>query len=1097
MSQEDDKSEPTAPTRKWRGDRRPARMGFGVVMSLTVAGLVFLVLSLALTGRSVPMPEFVRNYVEERVNSRMTGASLSLGAMEFAVGRDGVPQILLSDIGISDVHGGAVVQLNRIGAEISASRLLRGQVAASTLLLAGAQITIRRQTDGSFTLSSNTFSESESANLPDLLARIEQILDRQAFRTLEEVRAGGVVITLEDARSGRIWQATNATAVVRKAEDAISLSVTSDVFNGTDSIAGMQLSLSRSRETGRVSLGVNISDMAAADIALQSPILSWLAVLNAPISGAVRTEIDPDGALASFAGTLDIASGALRPAEDIPPAEFDAAKAYFTFDPAAQRIDFSQIEFAGLDGRVMATGHSYLSEFDGLWPKAFLGQFQVEALDYDGGDVFSGPVSFNDLRADMRLRLDPFTVELAQLVIDNKGTPVHAKGRIEARTGGWHAAIDATTREISSKRVLELWPLKVSPITRTWLSRNLKAGRVLNPAAALRFQTGERPDLSLSFEFEDGVARFLPNMPELTDVRGRAALQDFDFTLAVLSGGVTASSGQRLDASGSVFSVADVRPKPAWGAIRVKARGPLTAALSVLNNRPLRIMERAKRPVDIADADAVATAVVRLPLKDGIKNDEVSYSVTAELRNIQSRNLVEGRSLVSKALSLQADPSGVGLQGAASLDGVPLTVDWWQPFGDAAANGGRITGSIALSNAAVEAFDLPLPNGFVSGQTDADYDLALPVDAPPELALSSDLAGLSMSLPSLGISKPASTKGNLNVDASLGEVPQVRSLELSVPGFSLAGTLDFSDDGFTGADFERMEVGQWLDASVRLTPGERGANIAVTGGTLDLRQLDLNSDAGGDGAGAGAIDLTLDRLIVSDSVSLSPMIGQIQQGRAGLSGDFEGRVNGGTAVSGNLAPANGGTSIRVQSASAAGVIKDAGITPNARGGTLDVVLTPVVGAPGGTYDGQFLIEDIRLRKAPVMADLLDAISVVGLLDQLDGPGIRFDTVDGSFRLTRRRIQLLQAAAVGGSLGISADGIYDFVSKDMDFRGVISPVYFVNAIGSVLTRRGEGLFGFNYRMTGSVDDPRVGVNPLSIFTPGAFRQIFRRSAPGRE
>ena len=331
--------------------------------------------------------------------------------------------------------------------------------------------------------------------------------------------------------------------------------------------------------------------------------------------------------------------------------------------------------------------------------------------------------------------------------------------------------------------------------------------------------------------------------------------------------------------------------------------------------------------------------------------------------------------------------------------------------------------------------------------------------------------------------------------AKLGDVPEVEALSISAPGFSVSGSLDFSSEGFSGAVFDEVKVGNWLDARVTLSPGSSGGNIALTGGTLDLRQFDMDGGAGE--GGGGTVDLQLDRLVVSDSVSLSPMIGRIVQGRAGLTGDFEGRVNGGTEVRGSLAPANGGTAIRLQSASAAGVIRDAGLTPNARGGTLDVVLTPVLGAPGGTYDGEFLIEDVRLRKAPVMADLLDAISVVGLLDQLDGPGIKFDTVDGRFRLSRRRIQLLQAAAVGGSMGISADGLYDFVSKDMDFRGVISPVYFVNGLGSILTRRGEGLFGFNYRMTGSVENPRVGVNPLSIFTPGAFRQIFRRPPPSRE
>ena len=84
--------------------------------------------------------------------------------------------------------------------------------------------------------------------------------------------------------------------------------------------------------------------------------------------------------------------------------------------------------------------------------------------------------------------------------------------------------------------------------------------------------------------------------------------------------------------------------------------------------------------------------------------------------------------------------------------------------------------------------------------------------------------------------------------------------------------------------------------------------------------------------------------------------------------------------------------------------------------------------------------------------------------------------------------------MGPGLGISVDGIYTLATKEMDFQGVISPFFIVNQIGSVLTRRGEGLIGFNFNVAGPVSAPRVSVNPLSVLTPGMFREIFRRPPP---
>ncbi|MDE0695162.1 MAG: hypothetical protein OXH76_04925, partial [Boseongicola sp.] len=223
-------------------------------------------------------------------------------------------------------------------------------------------------------------------------------------------------------------------------------------------------------------------------------------------------------------------------------------------------------------------------------------------------------------------------------------------------------------------------------------------------------------------------------------------------------------------------------------------------------------------------------------------------------------------------------------------------------------------------------------------------------------------------------------------------------------------------------------------------------------------------------------------------------VGQVESGPNGFSGAIESRVNGRTEIAGRFVPTDGGTAIRIQSDDASGVLRDMGITPNAREGVLDLAMVPVPGAGGKTYDGEFQISDLRLRKAPAMAELLDAISVVGLLDQLDGPGIKFANVDGRFRLTPGQIRIHEAAAVGGSLGLSASGSYQLDTRELDVEGVISPVYFLNAIGSIFSRRGEGLFGFNYRVAGSTDDPKVSVNPLSILTPGMFREIFRANPP---
>jgi hypothetical protein len=125
-----------------------------------------------------------------------------------------------------------------------------------------------------------------------------------------------------------------------------------------------------------------------------------------------------------------------------------------------------------------------------------------------------------------------------------------------------------------------------------------------------------------------------------------------------------------------------------------------------------------------------------------------------------------------------------------------------------------------------------------------------------------------------------------------------------------------------------------------------------------------------------------------------------------------------------------------------------------------------------------------------MAALLNAASIIGLLDELGGQGIQFSDVEAKFRLTPSLITLVSASAIGPSMGISMDGRYAVQSGQIDMRGVISPLYLLNGIGSILSRKGEGLIGFNYRLSGTAKAPLVSVNPLSALTPGILRDVFR-------
>ncbi len=1085
-----------------RRRRRPTRIGRGVLSSLTLATVLLTVVVLSASGRAVPWPDWLTERVVASVNDRLYGGRLSLRDVAVAIGPGGQPVARMTGVSVFDARGGRVAALNQLDAQLSLGALLQGRLSADRLTLNGAQITIRRDVDGRFSLaeaSGDTQAAVVTQSIGDLLSALDQSLSEGVLAALGEVEASDVVISLEDARSGRLWQATNAQVFVRERPDGISLSVSSDVFNGTDALAQVQVSFAFEDETRETQLGVSLEDFSAVDIALQSPVLAWLGVLDAPISGSVRATIRGDGQLSALDGTLDISEGALLPVEGVKPVAFERANAYFTFDAERSRLEFAEIGVVSDTVTVIAEGHTDIGSRGEGVPDEFVGQFQVREAVVNAGDLFEAPVAVDELWADLRMRLDPFTLDMAQVVSRVGDVTARATGKVQVRNDAWEVAVDATSAAIGRDEVLAFWPLKAGRKVRPWLSENLHSGELSNASLGVRAKSGRKPDVSMSFDFEDAVIRYLPEMPEILDGAGRAALNNKVFTVKLDKGFVKAADGGTIDGSGSVFQVPDTRERPIRGALDLTVEGPLASVLDVLDNPPLSLMSRAGRPAYLADASVLATAKVELPLRRGLKKEDISFEVTGIASDMATDVLVPGRLLTSDSLRFRATQDEFTVAGPGQLDGVPLEANWRLPLEpDQERPAAQAKGRVTISADGLSRLGIDLPDGLLSGQGEGLYQLDLATDRAPKLALSSDLRGLGLSIPAIGWRKSRGVAGAFDLALSLGETPSVDNLELSAPGLALSGDASLAEGGeLAEVRLRQLRVGNWLDASARLTPRGRGERLGITieGGRLDLRSLPKQSAADDVRAQAGdPISLSLDTAIVSDGIVLSPLIGRITPTRGGIDGDLEARVSGRTPVRVALTPAEGGTGVRVRAADAGGVLRDAGLTPNGRGGALTLVLTPVAGAAPGTYDGEFRIEGMSLANAPVLAALLDAISVVGLLDRLGGSGIRFDTIDGAFRLAPDRVTLRRLAAIGPSLGISADGVYDPVAKKLDVQGVVSPIYFINGIGAIISRRGEGLFGFNYRLTGPTDGPSISVNPLSILTPGMFRDIFRSPPP---
>jgi hypothetical protein len=1071
-----------------RGTRRLVSL---VVLTLLGFGMAAVALLwLVLSQGALTLPAWVAERIEAQINADLPRGHITLAEVELALGAGGAPQVRLRDVGVFDGGGSAVARLNEVAAGFVLTRLARGNLVPEALALSGAQVTLRRRADGKFDLGFGQ-GVGASGSLAAVLDGIDRVFAEGPLAQVARIGASELTITLEDARADRLWQVTGGRLYLTQDAASVRMAVDFDVFNGTEDLASTEFSFLSDKASPAASMSVTIRDAAAQDIALQSPVLAFLGVLDAPISGGLQVEFGDDAALTTFGGNLEIGAGAVTPGEGWEPVAIGGGRARFTYDPDARRIDFADLSVESEALAVQLSGQAFLEDLrpDG-WPASFVGQFRLPRLQASADGWLPGPVAFSDGLADLKLTLQPFRLTVGALTLRDGETTLRASGAARSGPDGPDLSVDVAVDRVGRDRILDLWPERLLPRTRAWLARNVLSGTVTDLRAGLRRGPGQPDRRLLGMSFEGAAVRWLATMPPVEDGQGFLVLDGDRLTVTAEAGRLTAPAGGEVDIAGSVFVVPDVRQKPQPAEVHLSVAGPVTAALSILDEPPLKVMQRARQPVDIAEGDAVATGTVRFSLKERLDVADIAYDIAARVTDTSTDRLVPGRVLATDGMEVRASPERIEIGGPALFGQLPVDVVWRQDLGPGAVPGGRVEGSVEMSAAFLREFGIDLPPGSVTGTGSGRIEIDLG-SAEPDFTLTSDLVGLGLRIDGVGWRKAPSASGRLVVSGALGARPRIDRIEVEGGGLSAAGSITLKADGsLDEARLGRVRLAGWLDAPVVLYGRGRGVQpgVRVTGGSLDFRKANFGDS---EGAGGGPVTVALDRLTVADGIVLTGFRGDFST-RGGFGGTFSARLNGGGAVNGTVTPQPGGSALRVTSDNAGAVLKDADLAERVRGGAMVLTLAPT--GQTGVYNGSLTAQRVRVRGTPTLAALLDAISVVGLLTQLNGDGIVFDNVQASFTLTPNAVNFRRSSAVGASMGISLEGMYELGTGRLDMQGVFSPVYLLNGIGSLFTRRGEGLFGFNFRVLGTSEDPKVRVNPLSVLTPGMFRELFRGPPP---
>jgi hypothetical protein len=1003
---------------------------------------------------------------EDHATGHVTIGSAALAWEGFRYGVDRPLDVALRDITFADATGQQLLSVPRAEISVSLHALLLGRVVPRALEIDQAHISLIRAVDGSFIArAGGTDATAEADPLLAILLELTHppTSDRNAIRQsrfsqLRRLRIHDAAIAVEDHQLGVTWRASHADIdLVRGPQGGVDGSAHLSLALG-DQQAQVTAAATLPTGTGAIQLHLRTTPVVLAGVAKTLSAVAPLAAVDMPVSGEADLQLTPTLAVHSVHIALLGGSGGVRVADSVVP----VGRASLVADATPDHVALRSLRVA-LPGQ------------PGVQP-----------------------------------------------------TIVDISGVGERAADHYSAAVSLTLNEVAFADLAHLWPAGVARGARAWITRNITAGVAhdghieLGLESALDFSNVTLTRASGTLAGDGLRVSWLAPVPPIEQGSAVLNIIDPDSMEIVIRSGRQApekaaqGAGSLILRRGKMRITGIMQPHQ-FGTIDTDVDGSIPDAVALLRDPRLRLLSKHPLPLDDVAGQVSAHLSVTVPLEAAVSMDDIGIRARAHFQNARIGGIVAGRDLDRGTLDLDASTEGMTITGQADLAGIPARIDAAMDF---RAGGPRqvlqrvvVQGRATTAQLALNGLDIaPIAAGTIG----LAAILSEHRDGSGELAVGADLAGAELSVAPLGWHKPAgsSARAAARLVLSHDRLTAIEDLALEGDGLSASGSISCVDGKPAVIQLDRLVLGRSeARGTIRLPMADEGGRrgvgpIAVT---VSGPSIDLSSNFDGARPPLKAkpkpeqpsgphwiLDARFDRVIMAGDRALAGVSARLDSdggiihqlrvdGRTGATAPFEIEIaSTGNRRSLHLTAADGGATL----AAVADIDRIEGGHLTVNGSYNDAELSHPL---SGTLE----LTDFRVRDAPVMARLLQGMTLYGLLDTMRGPGLGFSRLVMPFTLANNTLTVRDVRAFSPSLGITIRGAVDFDLRRADLEGTIVPAYFFNAllgniplVGRLFSpERGGGVFAASYAVHGPLRDPAVTVNPLAALTPGFLRGLF--------
>jgi hypothetical protein len=899
-----------------------------------------------------------------------------------------------------------------------------------------------------------------------------------------------------------------------------------------------QLGLKTEQRSKRQSLSFTafIQDLVPSGLVENFPGVEALKALDLPVSGETTVELSTSGEFLSGEANLQ-----LRPGYITPPWDPESA---MQIDRGDLRIRYLKeqdiVEVAPSTigwGKSKATISGTLKPIRdndnaiASWDFKLKAAHAVLAAEQFG----LGPIKVDEWHAEGNVAPETGDVKLSEFVIRSGTASIKLAGSITEGEGSPAVHLTGAISPMPLDTLKQFWPKFMAGKARDWAGERVRGGQVLGGKVEVSLKPGDLdavakggelpPDaVNVELDLAGMDITYIPKLPPVRTGDAKLRVTGLEFAVDIPEGKIMLPSNRELALREGRFFIPDLRQDPQQGEISFTADGATAAALELLDHEPLGYMKTVGVKPENIGGTAQGRFTLLLPMTRDVEFKDMKVNGSARLDNAIATGVVEGVDVQGGSLDVSVSEQALHAKGEITIKGVPATLTWERLFFTPEDRQPPIRISALLNEQTRDKLGIKV-NHLVRGPLPTTILIKRDETGAQSMSLEADLSGTELIFGNMGWTKPKGKQAAVGFDIVKAKDGSTELANLKITGDDIA---------ITGSMFldpeQRLKSFNFSDFSFDILTHVQIAAMVREGNILDVRatgasyngkqffqslfsagQLAENAPPEPDDVLGINLSARIDTVVGFYDTTLKDVQVTLQK-RGGklVALDIKGALNGDAQVAVKLDHEGSSRVIKAECRDAGAAFRLVGFYPSIAGGEASLQVNLDAGDVG-SKSGTLWVRNFELLGDAVVSDVLADPNTTAALGrapskrQADRVRIGFRQLRAPFSVGGGKFRLNDAYMNGPQLGATMRGSVDFKTQTVDLGGTYVPAYGLNAgvlgaipvFGKVLTgRQGEGLIGITFTVQGKLDDPAVLVNPMSVLTPGIFRQIFEGGGQAR-